>query len=75
MAYDKLRDTIQQNNLSWTEIDRILLNPEHYEQLQDSASFDVSDHYTSDAPAVREVDGQEKLIYVSETGIEVTVEL
>lgn len=75
MSYQKVIDAIAENNLAWTEVDRILLNSDTFEELQERSSFDVSDHYTSDAPAVREVDGQEKLIYVSETGIEVTVEL
>lgn len=68
-------DKIQENNLSFNEIDRILLNPDSYEEMQERASFNVADHYTSDAPAVRETSGQEKIVYVSSNGIEVTIEL
>jgi hypothetical protein len=75
MGYNKVRDAIQENNLSWKEIDRILLNPDSYEELQEKASFDVSDHYTSDAPAIRQTDGREEIVYVSENGIEVTIEV
>jgi hypothetical protein len=75
MGYNKVRDAIQDNNLSWKEIDRILLNPDSYEELQNRASFDVSDHYTSGAPAVRETDGQEKIVYVSKSGVEMTIEV
>lgn len=75
MGYSKVRDAIQENDLSWSEIDRILLNPDSYEELQEKASFDVTDHYTRNEPAVRETEGQEKIIYVSETGIEMTIEV
>jgi hypothetical protein len=75
MSYDRVVDKIQENNLSWSEIDRILLNEDTYEEMQKRASFDIADHYTSDRPAVRETDGQEKIVYVSKTGIEVTIEL
>lgn len=75
MSYDKVRQAIQDNDLSWTEIDRILLNPDTYEELRQTASFELSDHATSNAPAVRETDGQEKIVYVSRNGIEVTIEV
>lgn len=75
MGYQKLQDAIQDNNLSWSEIDRILLNPENYQELQDSASFDLADYATSDAPAVRETTGQEQIIYVAGNGMQVTIEL
>lgn len=75
MSYDKVRDAIQSNDLSWSEIDQILLSPDNYDELQRRASFDTSDHSTRLAPAVRETAGQEKIIYVTENGIEVTIEI
>lgn len=74
-GYDRVIDAIQENDLSWSEIDRILLNPDTYQEMQERASFDIADHYTSDRPAVRETDGQEKIVYVSKSGVEMTIEL
>ena len=71
--YQNVIDKIQENNLSWTDIDRILLNPETFQEFEERASFDVSDHYTSNAPAIRETDGEEQIIYVSKGGMEVTI--
>lgn len=73
--YQDVVDKIQENNLSWSDIDRILLNPETYEELQNRASFDAADHYTSNRPAVRETGGEEEIIYVAENGMEVTVKI
>jgi hypothetical protein len=74
-GYDDVLNTIQQNGLSWNEIDRILLNPDTYAEMQSRASFDIADHYTSNNPAVRETDGEEKLVYVSKTGVELEVSI
>lgn len=73
--YQNVIDTIQQHNLSWNEIDRILLNPDTYEQFKQRASFDSSNYATNDKPAVRETTGQEKIVYVSEGGSLVNIEL
>ena len=73
--YQKVIDKIQENNLSWNEIDRILLNPDTYEQFRERSSFDTSNYATTDAPAVREVEGQECIKYVAENGMMVTIEL
>lgn len=74
-AYQKVIDKIQENNLSWNEIDRILLNPDTYEEFKSRASFETSNYSTDDKPAVRETDGQECIKYVSENGMMVTIEL
>jgi len=73
--YQKVIDKLQENNLSWKEVDRILLNPDTYEQFKERASFDTSNYATTDAPAVRETTGQEYIMYVAENGMEVTIEL
>lgn len=73
--YDRVIDKLQEHNLSWREIDRILLNEDTYEELQRRASFDVTDHYTADTPAVRETTGQEKIVYVNKQGMEIIIEL
>ncbi len=74
-AYQKVIDTIQENNLSWKDIDRIHLNPDTYEQFKERASFKTSNYATNDAPAVRETNGQECIKYVANNGIMVTVVL
>jgi len=73
--YQNVIDTIQKHNLSWNEIDRILLNPDTYEQFKQRSSFDSSNYATNDKPAVRETTGQEKIVYVSEGGSLVNIEL
>lgn len=73
--YQNVIDKIQQHNLSWNEIDRILLNPDTYEQFRQRSSFDSSNYATNDKPAVRETEGQEKIVYVSEGGSLVSIEL
>jgi hypothetical protein len=75
MSYQKVIDKIQENDLSWDEIDRILLNPETYEEFRERASFDTSNYSTTDKPAVRETTKQEQIIYVAENGMEVTINL
>jgi hypothetical protein len=68
MTYEKLRNTIQQNNLSWDEIDTIFLNSNNLQHMQETASFDVSDKITS-------TNGQERIVCQSDTGVGVTIEL
>lgn len=75
MSYQRVIDKIQANDLAWDDIDRILLNSDTFAEFEERASFDVSDHYTNNKPAVRISSGQEKIVYVSKNGIEVTIEL
>jgi hypothetical protein len=74
-GYDAVLETIDEYDLSWGEIDRIELHPETYQEFQERASDSVSDHATSGHPAVRKTTGQQKLVYVSENGAEVVVDL
>lgn len=73
--YQKVIDSIQTHNLSWGEIARIELNAVTYEDFQARASFDTSNNKTSDGPVVRETSGSEKIVYVSEGGSTVNIEL
>lgn len=73
--YQNVIDALQTHNLSWNELDRIELNPETYEEFQERASFPTSNYATDDSPAVRETVKEEKLVYVSEGGSLVTIEL
>jgi hypothetical protein len=73
--YQKVIDKLQENNLSWNDVDRIHLNPDTYEQFQERASFKTSNYATDDSPAVRETQGQECIKYVAENGMMVTIEL
>ena len=75
MSYQRVVDKIQENDLSWNDIDRILLNPDTYEEFQSRASFETSTYQTNDAPAVRETTKQEQIIYVAENGMQVTINL
>lgn len=72
-GYKDVLDAMQEHDLSWDEIDRILLNPDTYDEMQERASFDIADHHTNDGTAVRETDGEEKIVYVSQTGVELEV--
>lgn len=73
--YQRVIDKLQENNLSWKEVDRILLNEDTYDEFQERSSFDMSNYATSDAPAVRVTKGQEKIVHVAPNGMEVTIEL
>lgn len=73
--YQKVIDKLQENNLRWNDVDRILLNPDTYEEFKARSSFESSNYATTDAPAVRETTGQECIKYVAENGMMVTIEL
>ena len=73
--YQNVIDAIEKHNLSWKDIDRIELNPDTYEDFQARANFKTSNYATNDSPAVRETQKQEKIVYVSDGGSLVTVEL
>lgn len=75
MSYQRVVDKIQENDLSWNDIDRILLNPDTYEEFRQRASFDPSNYATTDKPAVRETTDEEQIIYVAENGMQVTINL
>lgn len=74
--YQRVIDALQENDLSWTDVDQILLNPESYEDFMERASTEVTaNHRTGEAPAVRETTGQEKIVYVADNGMSITIEL
>jgi hypothetical protein len=73
--YQRVIDAIQDNSLSWQDIDRIELDTATYDEFVERSSFETSNHATSSQPAVRETAGQEKIVYVTNGGIEVTIEL
>ena len=76
MSYQKVIDKLQENGLRWNDVDQIHLNPETYRDFRQRASDKVTSNYaTTDAPAVRETTGQEKIIYVSDNGMEITIKL
>lgn len=74
MSYDHVRDAIQEHGLDWSEIDRILLNEGAYEAFheQDASS---SNYATTDEPAVRHTEGQEKIVYIDNKGYLQEIEL
>jgi hypothetical protein len=73
--YQKVIDALQQHDLSWSELDRLELHSDTYEDFQERSSFPTSNYATNDSPAVRETKQEEKIVYVSEGGSLVTIEL
>jgi len=65
-----------EHDLDWEDIDRIELSKETYAEFKERAGDKVTSNYsTNDAPAVRETQKEEKLVYVAPNGIMVTVSL
>lgn len=76
MGYEEVHDKMAENDLSWDEIDRILLNEEKYEEFQSRSSSNRQANYeTNDAPAVRRTEKREMIVYVNEYGYTVQIEL
>lgn len=73
--YTRVIEKLNEHGLRWNDVDRILLNPDTYQDFKERASFTTSTYETNNAPAVRETTGQEAIVYVSNNGIEVTIEL
>jgi len=67
MSYSKVKKAIQDHDLDWNEIDRILLNEEAYEEFHET-NAESSNYATTDAPAVRHTEGQEKIVYIDNKG-------
>lgn len=77
MSYDRVIDALTENDLSWTEVDRIELNEDTYAEFESRSSFKQASKSdtTTDKTAVRKTTGQERIVYVAEGGIEVTIEI
>lgn len=75
MSYQRVIDALELHGLSWTDVDRIELREEAYDEFCDRASFDVSNYATDYRPAVRVTKRDERLVYVEEDGTEVVVNL
>lgn len=76
MTYDKVITALHENNLSWNDVDRILLNEDTYDEFQERASNKAKANYaTTDAPAVRPTSGTEKIVYVDQHGYLQEIEL
>lgn len=75
MSYSRVIEVINENGLSWREIDRIELRDDAYDEFKQRASFDPSNYSTTDKPAVRKTSGEERVIYVNKDGHEVTLTL
>lgn len=68
MSYDTVIDVINEKNLSWSDIDRIHLREPDFEEFTDRASFSPANYSTTDKPAVRLTNGEQKLFFVREDG-------
>lgn len=77
MSHERILETLSEEELSWTEVDRILVNEETYSDFHANAPADLrsSDHFTDDAPAMRVTEGDEKIVYVDKHGEKVSVNL
>lgn len=67
MSYDRVVDAINEHDLSWNDIDRILLNEQAYNEFCERNARS-SNYATTDVPAVRETTGQEKIVYIGPDG-------
>lgn len=76
MSYDRVLDALDEHGLDFTEVDRILLNEDAYDNFLGRVSgARISNRTTMEAPAVRLTEGQEKLVYVDDDGYPVEIEL
>lgn len=74
--YDRVLDVLTEHDLSFMDMDRIVVDPETYDDLQERVENGlISNYSTVRAPAVRVTTGQEYLLYVDEDGQEVKIEL
>lgn len=66
--YDNVVDTLDENSLSWNDVDRILLHEDNYFTFHGQSHFDASNHSTTDVPAVRQTTRQEKIVHIDNDG-------
>jgi hypothetical protein len=70
MSYDDVIEAIQEHNLDWSDIDRIHVDVETYDEFHERASFNPSNYATIRKPAVRVTRKEQKIIYVDSRGLE-----
>lgn len=76
MSYNRVLEAMVEHDLDWNDVDRIELKEETYAEFTERAGDKVTSNYaTNNAPAVRETQKEEKLVYVAPNGIMVTVPL
>lgn len=78
VSYSDILDTCGEIGVELRDVDRLLLNAEAYEEFHErteGTNLSPSNYATTRAPAVRQVDGPEMLIYVNSDGYEVEVPL
>lgn len=77
MSYNRVIDALTEHDLSWTDVDRIELNADTYAEFESRSSFKQGSksETTTDKTAVRRTTGQERIVYVSDGGMEVTIEI
>lgn len=74
--YDRVLDVLEEHDLSFMDMDRIVVDPETYEDLQQRVENGlISNYSTVRAPAVRVTTKNEYLLYVDEDGQEVKINL
>lgn len=62
-----------EEGIAVSEVDRVLVSAETYSTFQDeleTRDVETSNYQTIDGPAVRETTGEEKLVYIDESGRE-----
>jgi hypothetical protein len=68
MSYDKVTETLNVLNLSWSDVDKILLSEDSYQEFRERAPFSPSDYETTDMPAVRRTEAEERIVLVTKAG-------
>jgi len=71
--YDAVVNTLIEENLAWDDVAQIRLNDETFDEFLNRASFSPSDYKTTNKPAVRRTNDEEKIVYVNEDGDAVEV--
>jgi hypothetical protein len=66
--YDEITETINEHGVSWSDVDRVILTEERYDEFIESAPFQPSNYATDDNPAVRRSNDTERVVYISDRG-------
>jgi hypothetical protein len=75
-GYDRVLNALDELDVSFMELDRIVVDADTYDDLQQRIDGgNISNYSTVSAPAIRVTMGDEYLLYVDEHGQEKKVEL
>lgn len=72
-TYSDIVQVCNEENLSIADLDRVIITAETMENFRENIpaeTVEFGDYETVRGPAIRETDGQEKVVYVDEDGHE-----